>query len=207
MNQTSRATARDDREGELLRKSFQLMLRAEGKSPMTVRRYELSVRQWQKFAKDMGFPSISTREHVSHFLSHRANGWAANTARNDYMALVRYFRFRREEGELRENPLEHIRPPKVEEKSPDPYRPEEIKAMLNICRGKSYEDLRNTAIILTLRDTGLRASEFCSLTVDDVELDAERIQGLRQRTAGALREDRCKSSARHRPLPSGAALG
>jgi integrase/recombinase XerC len=164
------------REDDLLRRGFVLMLKAEGKSPMTVRRYELSVRQYQEFAREIGFPTQVTREHVTHFLSVRGDAHAPNTARNDYMALVRFFRYLREEGEITTHPLEHVKPPKVPEKSPNPYRPEEIKAMLAACTGKSFDDLRNTAIIYTLLDTGLRASEFCSLTTSDVELDAERIK-------------------------------
>ena len=177
MVSTRPATAQiDSREDDLLRRSFVLMLRAEGKSPVTVRRYELSVRQYQGFACKMGFPRQVTREHVSHFLSSRQSGHAANTARNDYMALVRFFRYLREEGEITASPVDHIKAPRVSEKSPDPYTAEEVKAMLAACKGKSFDDVRNVAIVLTLFDTGLRASEFCSLTVADVELDAERIK-------------------------------
>jgi len=176
MNLALSTTAPDRREDDLLRRSFVLMLKAEGKSPMTVRRYELSVRQYQDFARQMGFPRRPTREHVAHFLSSRGDCLAPNTTRNDYMALVRYFRYLREEGEITSNPMEHVKSPRVQEKSPDPYRPEEIKAMLAVCRGKSFDDLRNAAIVITLLDTGLRASEFCSLTVEDVELDSERIK-------------------------------
>ena len=111
MHPLTLARASDTREDELLRKSFVLMLKAEGKSAMTVRRYELSVRQYQVFARQMGFPLQPTREHVSHFLSGRSEVRAANTARNDYMALVRFFRFLREEGEITTQPLEHVRPP------------------------------------------------------------------------------------------------
>jgi hypothetical protein len=62
--QTSRSPA-FPREDDLLRRSFVLMLKAEGKSPMTVRRYELSLRQYQAFAGEMGFPRQVKREHVA----------------------------------------------------------------------------------------------------------------------------------------------
>jgi site-specific recombinase XerD len=99
------------REDDLLRRSFVRFLRAEGISPTTVQRYELSVRQFQEFARDTGFPLQVTREHVAHFLEWRRQDHAANTARNDYMALSRYFKWLVEEGEVRENPMIHVKPP------------------------------------------------------------------------------------------------
>ncbi len=155
-------------EYDLLRRSFVLMLRAEGKSASTIRRYDLSVREFQAFARDMGFPRELSREHVLHFLAWRREARAPNTARNDQMALSRFFRFLVDEGELRTNPLERVPAPRVEVRIPDPYSKDELKAMLGACRGKDLEALRDTAILWVLLDTGLRASEFCSLTTLDV---------------------------------------
>jgi site-specific recombinase XerD len=163
------------REDDLLRRSFIRFLRAEGISPTTVQRYELSVRQFQEFAHHMGFPLQVTREHVAHFLERRRQDHAANTARNDYMALSRYFKWLVEEGEVRENPMIHVKPPPLQEHLPRPYTADEVRAMLRVCQGKDPQSLRDRAIILVLVDTGLRASEFCSLKVADVDLNAEHI--------------------------------
>jgi integrase/recombinase XerC len=163
------------REDELLRRSFLRCLRAEGIRPMTTKRYDLSIRQFQTFAQQMGFPREVTAEHVAHFLAWRQEEHAANTARNDYMTLRRYFRWLVEEGEIRDNPMTRLKPPPTQERIPKPYTLEEIKAMLRACQGKDAQSVRDKAILLTLLDTGLRASEFCSLTVDAVNLDAERI--------------------------------
>ncbi len=162
-------------EDELLRKSFLRYLRAEGRSQTTIRRYDLTVRQFQGFSRQMGFPSAVTREHVAHFLSQRRDTKAANTVRNDHIALSRYFQWLVEEGELRDNPMVHLKAPPLEEKIPDPYSDEEVRLMLKTCRGRDLESVRNAAIIMVLLDTGLRASEFCSLQMADVDLDSERI--------------------------------
>jgi site-specific recombinase XerD len=163
------------REDHLLRRSFVRFLRAEGISPTTVQRYELSVRQFQEFAQRMGFPLQVTREHVAHFLEWRLQGHASNTARNDYMALSRYLKWLLEEGEIRDNPMLHVKPPPLRENLPRPYTADEVRAMLRVCQGKDPQSLRDRAIILVLVDTGLRASEFCSLKVSDVNLDGEHI--------------------------------
>ena len=169
------------REDELLRRSFLRFLRAEGIRPTTIQRYDLSLRQFQAFARQMGFPREVTREHVAHFLAWRQEGHASNTTRNDYMALSRYFRWLVEEGEMRDNPMTRVKPPPPQERMPTPYTLEEVKAMLRECRGKDAQSVRDRAILLTLLDTGLRASEFCSLTVDAVNLDAERVMVIGKR--------------------------
>lgn len=177
MGQTLLAGIEERRdEYDLLRRSFVLMLKAEGKASSTIRRYELSVREFQACARAMGFPPELTSEHVLHFLAWRREDRAPNTARNDQMALSRFFRFLVDEGELRTNPLERVPAPPVDVRIPDPYSSDELKAMFVAGRGKDVETLRDTAILWVLLDTGLRASEFCSLTVLDVEMDAERIK-------------------------------
>jgi site-specific recombinase XerD len=163
------------REDELLRRSFVRFLRAEGISPTTVQRYELSVRQFHEFAQRMGFPPQVTREHVIHFLEWRLQGHASNTARNDYMALSRHFKWLLEGGEVRENPMLHMQRPPLQEHLPRPYTPDEIRAMPRVCQGKDPQSLRGRGVILVLVDTGLRASEFCSLKVSDVDLNGEHI--------------------------------
>jgi len=57
------------REDELLRRSFLRFLRAEGIRPTTIQRYDLSIRQFEAFARQMGFPKEVTGEHVAHFLA------------------------------------------------------------------------------------------------------------------------------------------
>jgi len=160
---------------ELLRRSFTIWLQASGKAPTTIKRYDLAVRQWQDYAEQAGFPSPPTREHVSEFLAHRRRTQAANTARNDHVGLSVWFKWLREEGEIRDNPLEHVPTSAVQMVTPDPYTPDEIRAMLRACQGRSFDAIRNNAIVAVLVDTGLRSSEFCSLLSDDVELRAESI--------------------------------
>ena len=163
------------REHELLRRSFTIWLQASGKSLGTIRRYDLSVRLWEDYARKANFPFPPTREHVTEFLAHRRETQAPNTARNDHVGLSVWFKWLREEGEIKENPLEHVSAPPVNMATPDPYTADEVQAMLRACQGRSFDALRNTAIISVLTDTGLRSSEFCALQVDDVELRAESI--------------------------------
>ena len=48
---------------------------------------------------------------------------------------------------------------------------EEIAALLAACKGDAFEDLRDTAIIRLLLDTGLRRTELATLQLEDLDLD------------------------------------
>jgi len=60
--------------------------------------------------------------------------------------------------------------------SPQGYTDDDVRAMLRVCKGRHWTDARDAALIAVLADTGLRASEFCRLTIEDVELDSERLR-------------------------------
>ncbi len=68
--------------------------------------------------------------------------------------------------------------PKPEIKQIDPFSPQEIKAILAaLDRPYTRSDYRHRmkATILLLLDTGLRASEVCSLTVDMIDVRSGKI--------------------------------
>jgi len=69
------------------------------------------------------------------------------------------------------NPIRKVRAPRVGIELLEPAKAIDIQAMLEKCAGERFWDLRNRAIILTLLDTGLRASELVDLNPDDLNLD------------------------------------
>lgn len=74
-----------------------------------------------------------------------------------------------------------IQPPKVTKVEVEPFSKEEVKNLLSVVDKKSNGDkhpfaLRNRAIILTLLDTGLRASEACNLKIADVEMKTGKVK-------------------------------
>ena len=162
---------------DLLRKSFLRRLRSEGKSEMTIRRYDLVLGQFITQAAAVGYPWPPTAEHVADYLAGlREAGKARNTVRNSHVALRSWFNWLVEEGEVAENAMARLKTPPLDNVSPDPYTDEEVRAMLAACRGRDWLTARDAAMIGVLADTGLRASELCGLSVDDVELDVERIR-------------------------------
>jgi integrase len=49
----------------------------------------------------------------------------------------------------------------------------DLRTLLNACRGREFEDRRDTALILLLVDSGLRRAEAEGMKVGDVDFDQE----------------------------------
>lgn len=66
------------------------------------------------------------------------------------------------------NPIRRVRAPRLPETALDPVPLADVTAMLQACRADRLGP-RNRAILLTLLDTGVRASELCAFTLADYD--------------------------------------
>ena len=73
------------------------------------------------------------------------------------------------------NPIEKVKSPKVPVEILEPIQPDDALSMLAACDQKTILGLRDYAIILTLMDTGIRASELISINRIDLDLKDGRI--------------------------------
>ena len=64
-------------------------------------------------------------------------------------------------------PISRVRAPKLEQRALDPVPISDLRAMLACC-DRTFTGERDAAMLLTLLDTGARASEFLSLDLQDV---------------------------------------
>ncbi len=71
--------------------------------------------------------------------------------------------------------MRNMRPPKIPEDPPAVLSEDALRALLKACEGKTFDDLRDLALMRVLIDTGARASEVMGLTLNpddpDVDLD------------------------------------
>lgn len=170
--------------------SFMLHLRAGGRTPATARTYRLALDMLTRFTESMGMPALTdlTTEHIRHFLTGlRERGNADATVLNRYRSLSAFYGWAREEGEIRESPMERIKPPRVEQKIKPSYSVDDMDKLLTVTGGRDLFDLRDQAAILVLYDCGLRASELCGLTRDSLDLKTQRLivmgKGKKERIA------------------------
>jgi site-specific recombinase XerD len=202
----------------LLHKSFLRALRAENMAPRTIEAYGLAIDRLSDYlAGHSGAPAATadlTRAHLEEFLAALTEqGLAAATVNQRYRSLHRFFTFLVEEGEIDTHPMERVRPPKVPEQSVPVLTEEQIRAVLATAKGRDFLNVRDTAIMRLLLDTGMRRAELLGLYVDHVDLDLDVAvvlgKGRRQRacpfgrkTALALdRYLRMRSRHLHADLP------
>jgi len=85
-----------------------------------------------------------------------------------------YWYEREEEPEGWRNPIRKVKAPKIPTEPLEPVELEEVKKILAVCSPDFTGD-RDRAIVLTLLDTGCRASELCNMNTADVDINVGSI--------------------------------
>lgn len=98
------------------------------------------------------------------------------TVRNRFVALKRFFGWLVAEGELESSPMGNMTAPKVPDVPVPVLSDREIHGLLEVMEGPDFEDRRDTAIVLTLLDSGIRRSELTGMAVGDVDFDDQVIR-------------------------------
>lgn len=178
---------------------------AAGKSPYTIRNYRTSFAKLQTFLGgiDQSDPALASIDRATltdflawlHTYTSQPAGAAkrapvalsAKTILNIHADLSSLWQWATEEGFVPANIVRRIEPPNPKSPAVDTFTQKQIEAMLDICQRKQTWNApdneqtgaiadRNHLIILLLIDTGLRASELCDITLDDIDLAANKIR-------------------------------
>ncbi len=173
--------------GQLLA-SWRRHLRAQRISPATISTYSTAVGQLGGFLAQQGMPTAAAdvrREHVEAFITDILEHWKPATAHNRYRGCHAFFRWLQEEGEVRDNPMERMKPPRLPEEPPPVLRAAELRALLAASElDKSFAGRRDEAVLRVVMDTGARRGEVLGLGVADVDLEEGllRVTGKGSRT-------------------------
>ena len=173
---------------------------AEGLSPNTIHSYERDLNLWLTYQENIDISKVASRD-IRDYLNYlrieykprRITGnndkkLSPKTIRNVWVTLASFFAWASIEFEIT-NPIKQVPAPKITVAPVEPFSKEDIETLLKACdyceeaqtidRRKFImrrpTAKRDRAIILTLLDTGLRASELCSLTVEDVDLKSGKV--------------------------------
>lgn len=153
--------------------SWELALRAERKSPQTVKSYGDGVRRFLAWCEQTGNPPVLDRPTVAAFVNHLLDSGAEpSTARSRHLALRRFSTWLVEEEELPRDELLGSRPPKLDTKVVPVLTEAQLAALLKACRGRELRDRRDEAIIRLMLETGARAGEVVAMELPDVDLTA-----------------------------------
>ena len=158
---------------ELLRDSFRRDLRLRNKADRTIGAYVESVDRFITWARAHGLTSVTqvTREHVRTWLGELLDTVSAQTTVRHHSGVKQWFKWLTAEDEVPANPFDGVPQPAVPEKLTEVPTVEDVRAVLKVCSGKSFEDRRDQALILVLADGGTRATETVTLRLEDVDLN------------------------------------
>ena len=182
---------------------------AEGLSPNTLCNYEHHLDVWVGYTGDVEVSQVTSQDLRAYLIwlrtgyePHRLTGddqpLAPKTVRNVWATLCSFFTWACVEFDL-PNPMKAVPAPRFERPPVEPFSKEDIEALLKACKftreartanRRRFQMCRPTArrdqaIILTLLDAGLRASELCSLEIGDLEVKTGRVYVKHGRSGGA----------------------
>jgi len=151
--------------------SWELALRAERKSPQTIKSYGDGVRAFLRWCAENGHTPALDRDLVKNWVADLLDdGAEPATARARQLGLRRFSAWLEEEGEVDTDPLLGLKAPKLDSKVTESLTDDELRRLIKACSGKEFRDRRDEAIVRLMAETGMRAGEVIGLTVADVDL-------------------------------------
>jgi site-specific recombinase XerD len=154
--------------------SWKRALRAERKSPHTVKSYTEGILAFLRWCESTGTAPELTKATVQTFVADQLDGGlAAKTVSGHLLALRRFGAWLVAEDEIDTNPIASIQQPKIDKKVVEALSDDDLRALLRACEGKRFTDRRDTAIVRLMMETGIRAGEVVAMAVDDVDLTRE----------------------------------
>jgi site-specific recombinase XerD len=190
-------------------------LRAKGRQPTTVLSYISVGTAFHQFITERGMPTsvgAITREHIETYLAEMQDRVSPATCAKHYRSLQQLFKWLADDGEIPKSPMERMTAPSVPEQPVPILNDKTITALLTACKGNTFENRRDTAIIRLFMDTGMRAGELAGLDLEDVDFEHQVAhvvgKGNRARACpfGARTADALRRYMRFRSRQPGASL-
>jgi integrase/recombinase XerC len=155
---------------DALRK-FLRMLAAANKSQATITAYRTDLTQFLTFLQETNLavaqPADIRRDDLAEYLATLADQGRSGITRARKLAAMReFFRFLEADGLIAVNPTKGLATPKKERTGRNTLRPDEYTKLLSLAGANP----RDYAILQVFLQTGIRVSELCALTLEDIDL-------------------------------------
>ncbi len=158
---------------------YLLRCQVEGKSVQTVVAYRYTLGRFLRTLREDGVhleASAVQQAHLYRYLG-RFTDLSLDT-RHRYFREVRcFFNWVTASGYLSASPFAHLRNVRLPQKIVRVFTPDDLRQLLAACSA-TPAGARDRAVLITLLDTGLRVSELVRLTLDDVDLETQRVRVL-----------------------------
>lgn len=175
---------------ERLALEWQTVNQSMGKSPETIRWYNMVVRGFLKYLKEQSLDATlgdlntgTARQYILHLQSRpryedhpnrptQTEGLSPTSVRGYVVALRVFASWLYDEGYTSEHRLRRVKPPKAPRRLVNPLIPDEIALIVSSINSHTIAGSRNLALVIVMLDSGLRLSEAASLEMDGVDLKA-----------------------------------
>lgn len=147
-------------------RAFLVSRQADGLTPRSLEWHQTSLQSFTRWLEAGDHPAdpsdwnpILIREYVVFLQSSGLSGW---TVTNKVQSLLAFTRWLHEEGLTETNVADRVRKPKPPQTQRQPFTDDELRKLVKA----SQTNTRDAAIFALLLDTGMRASELCTLRLD-----------------------------------------
>lgn len=157
--------------------------------------YEYNLKHFNEYFKNKNILNLPT-DDIREFLYQ--DKFTAKTRAHYLTVIHSFYGYLLDEKIINVNPTENIKLPKLAKKLPEYLSIEEVDKILNINPINPY-DYRNVAMLETIYGCGLRVSELCNLTLNNIDFNEciirvygkgakERIVPMNDKCINALKE-------------------
>jgi integrase/recombinase XerD len=156
-----------------LTESWVTHLKAEHKSPHTIRTYTAGVAAFTRWCQAAGRDPVLDRPTVEAFTAALLDGGAEPaTALSRQRGVKRFSAWLAAEGEIGADEIGRLSPPKPDSKVPAELTTEQIRALLATCATRELHDVRDEAIIRLMTESMVRSGELLAMRLDEVDIRA-----------------------------------
>lgn len=146
-----------------------------GLSVNTRTAYENDLRKFVRFLearKVSTLNSVSRKQILDFLLIKKEQGLSTSSISRLLVSIKIFFRYLHQEALLAQNVTDSMDSPKLWKVLPEILSMKEVNRLLSVPSGDTPYAIRDRALLETFYATGLRVSELCDLTIEDIHFDA-----------------------------------
>jgi integrase len=151
----------------MLLRSYLFHLQARNLSPRTVK----ATQEYLKPFLSLHDPLTCSQNDLNAYLGDMVTRCQPSTVRTAWRHLKGFFDWLAQEGDITVNPMVGVPKPIVPPVNVSVLTAEEVRRLLDTCKGHGPDNRRDLAILTIMLDSGLRLSEITNLTLDDISED------------------------------------
>lgn len=138
----------------------------------TAQAYGRDIEQFGAFLNGRGIAELteaSNADIVAYLIELKSEGKSKSTVNRKLASLRTYYNFMQKKTGLAQNPTENIKSPKIEKKTIEFLKVDEIETLMTL-PDAGEKGIRDRAILELLYATGIRASELIDMNCADINL-------------------------------------